>query len=202
MEGYSEIVANNLIALRKSRNLTQQDFAKILNYSDKTISKWELGYAIPGVETLKQIADYYGVTVDYFLTPHGDISKPLLPMMSRNTRRVLIMVLFDLFFLLAGATVFAAIATMHDHPTIYWPIFLWAGSLCLFFNSFCSNQWWKHSLTPYIFVSATIWMTLVSLYITLIYADVSYNFWYLFFVGLPVQLASIIILSLTHSTSK
>ena len=202
MEDYSQIVAKNLIALRKSRDLTQQDFAKILNYSDKTISKWELGYAIPNVETLKQIADYYEVTVDYFLTPHEEVENNSMPLMDKKIRRILIMVLFDLFFLLAGATVFAAIATVHDHPMIYWPIFLWAISLCLLFNSIFSNQWWKHTLLPYIFVSGTIWMILVSLYITVIYADVSYNFWYLFFMGLPIQFAAIIILSLSHSTTK
>ena len=202
MEDYSQIIAKNITGLRKSQNLTQQDFAKIFSYSDKTVSKWELGYAIPSVETLKQMADYFNVTVDYFLKPHEDVESSILPLMNRNIRRILIMVLFDLFFLLAGATAFAAIATIHDHPMIYWPIFLWAIALCLLFNSIASNQWWKHTLAPYIFVSGTIWMILVSVYITIIYTDVTYNFWYLFFVGLPVQLAAIIILSLSHSTTK
>jgi len=202
MEDYSRIVAQNLIELRKSRELTQQDFAKVLNYSDKTISKWELGYAIPSVETLKQIADYYGVTVDYFLRPHEDIEKRSLPIMDRKIRRILIMALFNLFFLLVAATVFAALATTLDDTHEYWPIFLWAISVCCFFNSICANKWWKHTLWPYIFVSATIWLVLVSIYISIINADVHYNFWYLFFVGLPVQMAAIIILSLSHSTTN
>ena len=202
MEDYSQIVAKNITALRKSRELTQQDFAKILNYSDKTVSKWELGYAIPNVETLKQIADYFGVTVDYFLVPHEDISKDPLPIMDRKVRRILIMALFDLFFLLVAGVTFAAIVTTMDEPYIYWPIFLWAISLSLFFNSICANQWWKHTLWPYIFVSGTIWMVLASIYLTIIYAEYHYNFWYLFFVGLPVQFAAIIILSLSHSTTR
>ena len=200
MEDYSQIIAKNITDLRKSRDLTQQDFAKIINYSDKTVSKWELGYAIPNVETLKQIADYFGVTVDYFLVPHVDIEKSTLPIMDRKIRRILIMALFDLFFLLAGATVIAAIATTES--TFYWPIFLWSISLCLFYNSICANRWWKHTIWPYLLVSGSIWMILVSLYITIIYANLNYNFWYLFFVGLPVQFASIIILSLSHSTSE
>ena len=92
MEGYSKIVAKNIIALRKSRNLTQQDFAKVINYSDKTVSKWELGYAIPSVETLKQIADYFGVTVDFFLEPHEEItSKGVVRLMNKETRRILLL---------------------------------------------------------------------------------------------------------------
>ncbi len=202
MADYSQIVAKNLISLRKSRDLTQQDFAKIINYSDKTISKWELGYAIPNVETLKDIADYYGVTIDYLLEPHQEIESNVMPIMDRRVRRILIMALFDLFFLTAGATVFAAIATSATDHMTFWPVFLWAVTLALLFNSICSNQWWKHTLWPYIFVSASIWMILISLYFTLIYANMTYNFWYLFFLGLPVQMAAIIILSLSHSTTK
>ena len=200
MEDYSRIVAKNLIELRKSKELTQQDFARILNYSDKTISKWELGYAIPNVETLKQIADFYEVTVDYFLVPHQEVEVNKLPLMDRTIRRILVMVLFDLFFLLAGAMVIAAIATVELE--FYWPALLWAISSALLFNSITSNKWWKLTIWPYIFVSLTIWLMLASLYSTIIYADLKYNFWYLFFVGLPVQLAAIIILSLSHSTSK
>ena len=202
MEGYSQIVAKNLIDLRKSHNLTQQDFAKIFNYSDKTISKWELGYAIPSVEVLKEIADYYHVTVDYFLEPHEEIVNGKTHTMDRNYRRILIIGLFDLFFLSIAATAFAAIATSGPEHTIYWPIFFWAVSIACLFNAIATNNWWKHTLWPYLFVSATIWMILVSTYLTIIYADVHYNFWYLFFVGLPVQLAAIIILSLSHSTTK
>lgn len=202
MEDYSDIIAKNLIELRKSRELTQQDFAKILNYSDKTISKWELGYASPSVETLKQIADYYGVTVDYFLTEHDPLQVVGTPIMKKKIRRILVMLLFDLFFLLAAATIFAALATTEREHLIYWPVFFWAVSACLLFNSIVSNEWWKHTIAPYIFVSSTIWMILVSLYVTLIFQDVSYNFWYLFFLGLPIQFAAIIILSLSHSKSE
>ena len=203
MEGYSKIVAKNIIALRKSKNLTQQDFAKVLNYSDKTVSKWELGYAIPSVETLKQIADYFGVSVDFFLEPHEEVSaNGVLRLMNRKTRRILLMALFDLFFLTAAATVFAAAATTFVGGISYWPVFLWGVSLCFLFNSVCANQWWKHTLLPYIFASLTIWSILISLYLTLIYADMHYNFWYLFFMGLPIQFATIIILSLSHSTSR
>ena len=203
MEDYSAIIAKNLIALRKTQDLNQKDFAKIINYSDKTVSKWELGYASPSIETLKQIADYYGVTVDYLLVPHEEVEgNNTLRFMDRKIRRILIMVLFDLFFLTAAATAFAAIVTTLDEPYIYWPVFLWAIASSCLFNSICANQWWKHTIWPYLFVSATIWTTLVSIYMTIIYADMHYNFWYLFFMGLPIQLASIIILSLSHSTSN
>ena len=58
-------VANNLIALRKSRNLTQADVANALNYSDKSVSKWEHADSLPDISILSALCDMYGVTLDY-----------------------------------------------------------------------------------------------------------------------------------------
>ena len=59
-----EIIAKNLIELRKLSHLTQAELAEKLNYSDKAVSKWERGESLPDIETFKNIADLYGVTVD------------------------------------------------------------------------------------------------------------------------------------------
>ena len=64
------IIAENLSNARKASRMTQAELAERLNYSDKAISKWERGESIPDVLVLKEIADLFSVTVDYFLTPH------------------------------------------------------------------------------------------------------------------------------------
>lgn len=200
MEDYNYIIASNLIKLRKAQGLTQQDFAKIFNYSDKTISKWELGHSSPNIGTLKEIANYYGVTVDYFLISHDDVIDTKARIISRTTRRILLMSLFDIFFLLVCATIYVAISTS-DHTVNYWPVFVWGIFLVGLFNSFCTNAWWKHTWLPYFFTSLSIWSALLAFYLTFWWQNPNYNFWYLFFVGLPVQLADIIILTLTHSST-
>ena len=58
------VVAKNLIELRKSRKLTQSDLAEMLNYSDKTISKWENGDSLPDIAVLAALTDIYGITLD------------------------------------------------------------------------------------------------------------------------------------------
>lgn len=63
------VTAGNLIQLRTSRGLTQAELGAKLNYSDKTISKWERGEAIPDAYVLTQIAEIFGVTVDSLLSP-------------------------------------------------------------------------------------------------------------------------------------
>ena len=66
-ENIRAIIATNITNLRKNRGMTQQDLALCLNYTDKAISKWERGESVPDILILKQIADMFGVTVDYLL---------------------------------------------------------------------------------------------------------------------------------------
>ena len=68
-------VANNLIALRKSKGLTQADVANALNYSDKSVSKWEHADSLPDISILSALADMYGVTLDYLT--HEDAEERL-----------------------------------------------------------------------------------------------------------------------------
>jgi transcriptional regulator with XRE-family HTH domain len=65
IEETEQIVSENLVALRKSRGLTQGELAAKFNYSDKSVSKWEHGDSIPDLATLQQLCDFYGVTLDY-----------------------------------------------------------------------------------------------------------------------------------------
>ena len=70
------ISASNLIKLRTEKGLTQAELGALLNYSDKTISKWERGEAIPDAFVLKQMAELFGVSVDFILSSHDKWEKP------------------------------------------------------------------------------------------------------------------------------
>ena len=54
------ISASNIIKLRTEAGLTQAELGEKLNYSDKTISKWERGEAIPDAYVLTQMAEIFG----------------------------------------------------------------------------------------------------------------------------------------------
>ena len=69
-------VAGNLINLRSKAGFTQAELGAKLNYSDKSISKWERGEAIPDAFVLTQLAELFGVTVDYILTSHDAWEPP------------------------------------------------------------------------------------------------------------------------------
>lgn len=54
--------------LRKSRGLTQEELAEALFVSRTAISKWESGRGYPSIDSLKQIARFFSVTIDELLT--------------------------------------------------------------------------------------------------------------------------------------
>ena len=59
-------------------SLKGQEKAEKLNYSDKAVSKWERGEAVPDLVVLKQIADYYEITIDtLLLEPEKSAPKPI-----------------------------------------------------------------------------------------------------------------------------
>lgn len=55
---------NFLVSLRKEKNITQQQLADILQVSVKAVSKWECGEGYPSLQSLKDLSDFYGVTVN------------------------------------------------------------------------------------------------------------------------------------------
>ncbi len=61
-------LSEKLRELRKSRGLTQEELADKLYVSRTAISKWESGRGYPSVESLKQIAGFFSVSVDTLLT--------------------------------------------------------------------------------------------------------------------------------------
>ena len=57
-----------LQSLRKSRGLTQEELSLALYVSRTAVSKWESGRGYPSIESLKQIAKFFSVTVDELLS--------------------------------------------------------------------------------------------------------------------------------------
>ena len=64
------IFASNLIRLRTGSGMKQAELGALLNYSDKSVSKWERGEAIPDAWVLTRLAEIFNVTVDYLLSSH------------------------------------------------------------------------------------------------------------------------------------
>lgn len=112
MDEMKETIAKNLVQLRTQARLTQLQIADMLNYSDKAVSKWERGEAIPDIRVLSQLASIYNITVDDIINPAAH--EVVKPKMNTVKKRILITLLsvglvwfvatalFTLFFLITA----------------------------------------------------------------------------------------------------
>ena len=189
MKPLNEIVAQNLVELRKKSGLTQQQLAENFSYSDKTVSKWELGYAIPSVEVLKSLADYYGVNVDYFLVEHQISAEVEKKNKSKVDNHGLIVGLMDAVILLIVTMVFVwSILNSETEP--YWQVFVWGASGCLLLTTVFIRRWWKNDkLSLLICGSLFIWVLITAFYLQFL----PQNVWYIYFIGIPMQLIAFIL---------
>ena len=74
MNDIKDNIAKNISMLRTERNMTQPELAKRLNYSDKSVSKWENGKGYPAIDSLKLLSSVYGVSLDE-LVSDGDVEE-------------------------------------------------------------------------------------------------------------------------------
>jgi len=184
MKELKNIIAENLIDLRKANKLTQLELAEKLNYSDKAISKWERGESLPDIVILKQLADMYGVSVDYILSQHNEEAKAKyhVPKPELNNK-LIITLLACLSVWLLATILYINFKIMFDK--YYWMIWIWALPVTSIILIVFSSIWGKKSMII-TSVSALIWTLILGAYLQFI----EYNIWTLFLLGIPAQLAT------------
>lgn len=58
------MLSEKIYTLRRARGLSQEQLAEALGVSRQAVSKWEGGQAVPELEKLLALSDFFGVTVD------------------------------------------------------------------------------------------------------------------------------------------
>ncbi len=193
MENTNEInrkIADNLIHFRKAAGYTQAELAEKINYSDKSVSKWESGNGIPDVYTLLQLAELYGVTLDAFVGDGAQIK----PEKKTWRLRFLIMLLSSGIVWLVATCLFVALQLSVPQGE-WWRIFVFAVTVNAILLIVFAGIW-KYRILSFISISALIWTAITNVYLTLSLimqakggdAD---GLWLLFVVGIPLQVLAI-----------
>lgn len=58
-------ISKRLRDLREDADLTQRDLAEMLGVPAQRVNEWEKGVHLPRLDALCQMADIFGVTLDY-----------------------------------------------------------------------------------------------------------------------------------------
>lgn len=60
-------IGEKIYSLRKSKNMSQEDLANVLNVSRQTVSKWETGESNPDIEKIVPLCDFFDISTDELL---------------------------------------------------------------------------------------------------------------------------------------
>lgn len=169
MNDTKAIVAKNITELRIRNNLTQMELAEKLNYSDKTISKWERGESSPDIAVLVELADLFDVTLDYLVRSENvdDTVRKSKKITAGYNRRVITYIAESATCCIA---LFAFIITslITSKATFQWLYFVYTPPILLIIK-LVLNSIWFNTRHNYVIVSALIWTILATIHITFLY---------------------------------
>ena len=186
MDELEAIVSSNLTALRKRRGWTQAELAEKIHYSDKSVSKWERGEALPDLKVLKTLSELYGVTVDCFLT-EGAAEDPAPYMAPASKLRYQIWVT-----LLAVCIVWLAATALFSYSLLnagegFWTAFIWAIPASAVVVAVFDRRYFRGKLS-FPVASIFIWGVITAIFLQWL----DYHMWALFIIGAPAQIGLVL----------
>jgi transcriptional regulator with XRE-family HTH domain len=192
-------IGANIAAYRKNAGLTQAGLAEKLNYSDKAVSKWERGDSIPDVLTLMALANQFDITVNDLLAdpnalPTDSDSKLEKAMtqvsekaLKRKANKNVILALSSTLVWFVALLVFVVMSSFEFLDPYSWLIFFYAipanAIVLLSLRSAWHDFRWNK-----LYISAIVWGFIVAIHISLL-VIFRYNFWKLYLLGIPGQIA-------------
>ncbi|MBQ8649418.1 MAG: helix-turn-helix domain-containing protein [Clostridia bacterium] len=203
MEDLKPIIAKNISDLRLANNMTQFDLAEKLNYSDKSVSKWERGESIPDVSVLKEISDLFCVPLDYLvnaeheLPPEQTAKKQPDPRKQRN--RGFITGISILLVWLIATIVFVIIDISTKNVCMHWLSFVYAIPTSMIVWLVFNSIWFKPR-TNYLIISLLMWSMLSALFFT--FLPLGHNIWLLYILGVPGQIIILMWSKITFKQNK
>ena len=175
------ITASNIINLRTAKGMTQAELGELLNYSDKSVSKWERAEAVPDAYVLKKMSKIFGVSVDYLLSSHDSWERPeSFKKEERNfhSNVITILVIFGIWTL---AFLIYIIGWLLEAN--WWLLFVYAVPVSLITFLVLNSVWEQGKNNRHI-----IYALVASIFITVYITFRSYNPWQILLLLIPAEL--------------
>lgn len=155
------VLAEKLTAYRKRAGLTQAELAEKLNYSDKSISKWERGDGMPDLLVLCRLADLYDVPLDAFLR-EGALVRSQAEQKSRHI--IITLISIGLVFFVAAIGFFVCYLA---GVQVRWLAFIYAVPVSMILLVVFSHMW-SRLLFQALSVSGLVWTLCGAVYISFV----------------------------------
>ena len=180
MDDLKVITASNIINLRTAKGMTQAELGELLNYSDKSVSKWERAEAVPDAYVLKKMSGIFGVSVDYLLNSHDSWERPeSFKKEERNfhSNIITILVIFGIWTL---AFLIYIIGWLLEAN--WWLLFVYAVPVSLITFLVLNSVWEQGKNNRHI-----IYALVASVFITVYLTFRSYNPWQILLLLVPAE---------------
>lgn len=182
-EELKPIIADNITKLRRSHNMTQLELAAKLNYTDKAVSKWERGESVPDISVLKNIANLFGVSVDYLL--QADHETPTEVSDNGKTRKYGFITGMSVVLVWLIATLaFVVVDSVRQSALVHWLAFLYAIPVSMIVWLIMNSIWFNRRRN-YMIISFLMWSVLIAVYVSFVAFDI--HIWQIFMLGIPGQ---------------
>lgn len=186
-------IAKNLIFYRKAAGLTQAELAEKINYSDKSVSKWESGNGIPDVYTLIQLAELFGITLNDLVGEETPVHTQA--QLKTKGLHTLIMLLSSGIVWLVATCFFVAMQFLNPGGH-WWMAFVYAVPVNAIVLIVYASIW-KQRLLNFIAVTILIWTSLLCSYMTGRFVSINLGndyegLWTVFLVGVPLQILEVL----------
>lgn len=183
VDGLKKITAQNLIRLRTAHHLTQFELGEKISYSDKAISRWERGEAVPDAYVLLQLSKIFHVTVDDLLREHPE-QEDIKPG-KKHAGEYLINYKTITGISLIGVWTLAlfSFVLLFLFGHVEWMIFVYTLPVSLVLLLVLNSLWGNRKNNLFI-ISALIWSILAAVYLSFL----EQNWWILFLLGVPAQI--------------
>ena len=189
MKELREIIGENLTELRKQNGYTQISLAEKLNYSDKAISKWENGSSLPPIDILLELANLYGVTLDYLVKDSSQKDKKLLKNDNVKRRNHILITLLSSVLVWIIATSVYVFSYIPTKEVSLWTIFLWAVPINAIVLIVFNGIWGKRKyLLPAVMLLVWPLLAAIHLQVLVLYPDI--NLWMIYLLGVPLTVAT------------
>lgn len=196
MDERKATIASNLIRLRLAAGMTQAELGEKLNYSDKSISKWERGDVTTDVFVLMQIAEIFGVDVDYLLKPHNEIEPAIYNKPANEatytTNMITLVTILGIWTVALSVFVILWICGM-----VVWLVFVYAVPVSLITFLVLNSVWNGGKKNRYI-IAALVLSIIATVYLTFL----GRNLWQLWLMAIPSLLLVFLGASIYRSAQK
>lgn len=180
MEDLKVITASNIINLRTAKGMTQAELGELLNYSDKSVSKWERAEAVPDAYVLKKMGEIFGVSVDYLLNSHDSWEKPeSFKKAERNfhSKVITVLVIFGIWTLAFFIYIIGWLLEAN-----WWLLFIYAVPVSLI-TFLVLNSVWEQGKNNRHIIYGLVASVFLSTYLTFI----SFNPWQILLLLVPAE---------------